>query len=53
MTAIEAQLIAQLKKLPPHRVAEVVDFVDFLTAREERASGMTWIRRHQARAEHR
>lgn len=38
MTAIEAQLIARLKKLPPHRVAEVVDFVDFLAAREERAA---------------
>ncbi len=38
MTAIEAQLIAQLKKLPPNLVAEVMDFVDFLTAREERAA---------------
>ncbi|MEO6278346.1 DUF2281 domain-containing protein [Roseateles sp.] len=38
MTAIEAQLIERLKKLPPNRVAEVVDFVDFLTAREERAA---------------
>lgn len=38
MTAIEAQLMERLKKLPPHRVAEVVDFVDFLTAREERAA---------------
>ena len=37
MTAIESQLIEQLKKLPPTRVAEVVDFVEFLTAREERA----------------
>ena len=36
MTAIEAQLIERLKKLPPSRVAEVVDFVDFLAAREER-----------------
>ncbi|QHI96876.1 hypothetical protein GT347_02050 [Xylophilus rhododendri] len=38
MTAIEARLIERLKKLPPGRVAEVVDFVDFLTAREERAA---------------
>ncbi|WP_243655651.1 DUF2281 domain-containing protein [Roseateles saccharophilus] len=38
MTAIEAQLIERLKKLPPNRVAEVMDFVDFLTAREERAA---------------
>ena len=38
MTAIEAQLIERLKKLPPNRVAEVVDFVDFLPAREERAA---------------
>lgn len=39
MTAIEAKLIAQLKKLPPNRVAEGVDVVDFLAAREERAVG--------------
>ena len=38
MTAIEVQLIERLKKLPPSRVAEVVDFVDFLAAREERAA---------------
>ena len=38
MTAIEAQLIERLKKLPPQRVAEVVDFVEFLASREERAS---------------
>jgi hypothetical protein len=38
MTAIEAQLIERLKKLPPSRVAEVVDFVEFLAAREERAA---------------
>ena len=38
MTAIEAQLIERLKKLPPSRVAEVVDFVDFLSQREERAA---------------
>jgi hypothetical protein len=38
MTAIEVQLIERLKKLPPDRVAEVMDFVDFLAAREERAA---------------
>jgi hypothetical protein len=32
------QLIERLKKLPPSRVAEVVDFVEFLAAREERAA---------------
>ena len=37
MTAIEAQLMERLKKLPPSRVAEVADFVDFLASREERA----------------
>ena len=38
MTAIEVQLIERLKKLPPARVAEVVDFVEFLSQREERAA---------------
>jgi hypothetical protein len=38
MTAIESQLLERLKKLPPGRVAEVVDFVEFLAAREERAA---------------
>ena len=38
MTAIESKLIERLKQLPPSRVAEVVDFVDFLAAREERAA---------------
>jgi len=38
MTAIEAQLIERLKKLPPARVAEAVDFVEFLASREERAA---------------
>jgi hypothetical protein len=32
MTAIESNLIEKLKRLPPSRVAEVVDFVDFLAA---------------------
>jgi len=38
MTAIETQLIERLKKLPPARVAEVADFVEFLAAREERSA---------------
>jgi hypothetical protein len=38
MTAIERQLIERLKKLSPSRVAEVVDFVEFLAAKEERAA---------------
>ncbi|MDP9897730.1 anti-sigma factor RsiW [Variovorax boronicumulans] len=38
MTAIETRLIERLKQLPPSRVAEVVDFVEFLAAREERAT---------------
>ena len=38
MTAIESQLMERLKKLPPGRIAEVVDFVEFLAAREERAA---------------
>ncbi|WP_157263469.1 DUF2281 domain-containing protein [Azohydromonas aeria] len=38
MTAIEMQLIERLKSLPPDRVAEVLDFVEFLAAREERAA---------------
>lgn len=38
MTAIEAQLIERLKKLPSSRMAEVVDFVEFLTAKEERTA---------------
>ena len=38
MTAIEAQLMERLKKLPPSRMAEVADFVEFLASREERAA---------------
>ena len=37
ITAIEVQLIERLKKLHPSRVADVVDFVEFLSQREERA----------------
>ncbi len=36
MTVSDAQLIERLKLLPPNRVAEVIDFVEFLTQREER-----------------
>jgi hypothetical protein len=38
MPALETQLIERLKKLPPSRVAEVVDFVEFLASREERVA---------------
>ena len=38
MTAIETRLIERLKQLSPARVAEVVDFVEFLAAREQRAA---------------
>lgn len=35
MTANAQVLIDKIKQLPPQRVAEVEDFVDFLHAREE------------------
>jgi hypothetical protein len=38
MPAIEPALIQKLQNLPPQRLAEVVDFVEFLAAREERAA---------------
>lgn len=38
MAAIEPTLIQKLQKLPPQRLAEVTDFVEFLAAREERAA---------------
>lgn len=38
MAAIEPTLIEKLQKLPPQRLAEVMDFVEFLAAREERAA---------------
>lgn len=38
MTALETQLIQRLKALPPERVAEVVDFVEFLASRVQRAA---------------
>ena len=37
MAAIEPTLIQKLQKLPAQRLAEVVDFVEFLAAREARA----------------
>ena len=33
MTALESRLMQRLKVLPPERVAEVVDFVEFLASR--------------------
>ena len=38
MTALETRLIERLKQLPPGRVAEVIDFVEFLAAREQRTA---------------
>jgi hypothetical protein len=38
MAAIEPTLIEKLQKLPPQRLAEVKDFVEFLAAREERSA---------------
>ncbi len=34
MSATEQELIKKIKQLPPQRMAEVEDFVDFLRARE-------------------
>jgi hypothetical protein len=33
---LEARLIEKIQALPPERIAEVEDFVDFLRQREER-----------------
>lgn len=38
MTVIESNLLRKLQKLPAQRLAEVEDFVEFLVAREARAS---------------
>lgn len=35
MSATEQVLIDKIKQLPPQRLAEVEDFVDFLRARED------------------
>jgi hypothetical protein len=37
MSTVEPALIQKLQKLPPQRLAEVADFVEFLAAREARA----------------
>ena len=36
MTAAEHALIDKIKQLPPERMAEVEDFVDFLRTREDK-----------------
>lgn len=41
MTASERILLDRLRKLPPTRVAEVADFVDFLVSREERIAAVS------------
>lgn len=33
---LEARLVEKIESLPPERIAEVEDFVDFLRQREER-----------------
>jgi hypothetical protein len=38
LATIEPSLIENLQELPPQRLAEVRDFVEFLAAREERAA---------------
>ena len=38
MAAVEQTLIRKLQKLPPQRLAEVEDFVEFLAVRESRAA---------------
>ncbi len=38
MTALESRIIQGLKGLPPERVVEVVDFVEFLASRVHRES---------------
>lgn len=37
MSTSEQVLIEKIRQLPPQRLAEVVDFVEFLAAREARA----------------
>jgi hypothetical protein len=36
MTALETRLMQRLRVLPPERLAEVVDFVEFLASRVQR-----------------
>jgi hypothetical protein len=38
MTVLEQRLMQSLQQLPPGRMAELVDFAEFLAARERRAS---------------
>ncbi|HLA35297.1 MAG TPA: DUF2281 domain-containing protein [Rhodocyclaceae bacterium] len=40
MAAIEPSLIRKLQKLPPRRLAEVEDFIEFLATREARAEAI-------------
>ena len=35
MSALQQSLISKIANLPPQRIAEVEDFVDFLRARED------------------
>lgn len=41
MNAIAPALLQKLQKLPPQRLAEVEDFVEFLAAREMRSAAGT------------
>jgi hypothetical protein len=41
MTRLEQRLQESLRQLPPTRIAEVVDFVEFLAAREARGIAAT------------
>lgn len=41
MTTRELTLLDRLRQLPPARFAEVVDFVEFLVGREERAAAVS------------
>jgi len=43
MTALESRLMQGLKVLPPERVAEVVDFVEFLASRVQRDAAAQWL----------
>lgn len=49
MTALASQLLKQIEKLPPNRVAEVADFVAFLAAREERQAAAQRLGEYMAR----
>jgi hypothetical protein len=40
MTAVEPTLIEKLKQLPPQKLAEVEDFVDFITRKEARRAAL-------------